>query len=209
MARRCTPRHDLGGGAGRVLRQSPCVAGRPVGPAAGRRPGAPDRFGTAMRAERPRTASRGARGDVQGAWRGAVLAVGRRLARLAPRATGAAVDGGLRALRRSPDVARVRRCVSRRAWKYCAMHRQLSVLRRKPEERERSGHVGLFRSERRVREHIRRSISTQYGEFASQRDSRRRQWRQKRLRQERRDAVGSAPAALGLGEGAHRPWQSG
>jgi len=101
-------RHDVACGSGGVVRPCARLAGRPVSSPAGRHPVAPYPFGTATHVERPRPVRRGARGDPQGVWWGALLAVGRRLA---PRATGAAVDGGLRALRRSPNVARVRRCV--------------------------------------------------------------------------------------------------
>ena len=38
MARRCTPCHEPTCGPGGVVRPSACVAGRPVGPATGRRP---------------------------------------------------------------------------------------------------------------------------------------------------------------------------
>ena len=64
MARRCTPRHEpacglSACGPGGAVRPSARVAGRPVGSgAAGRRPVAPDRRGTAPRAEQPRPVSR-------------------------------------------------------------------------------------------------------------------------------------------------------
>lgn len=65
---------------GAVVETSAGVAGRPVGPIAGRRHVPPDRSGIDAGAERPRPVSRGGRDDVQelpGEWRGAVLAVSR------------------------------------------------------------------------------------------------------------------------------------
>lgn len=105
MARLCTPCEGPTCGPRGVVRPSARLAGRPVGPAAGRRPVAPDRFGTATRADRPRPVSRGARGDVQGACRGVVLAGGggdsldSRYERLARRSTG-----------RTPRAAPIPRC---------------------------------------------------------------------------------------------------
>ncbi len=121
MARLCTPREAPACGFGVVVGWSVGVAGRPVDHAAGRRPVVPGRSGTAARTKRPRPVSRGARGDVQepqGAWRGAVLAVGRRRVPRVPRATDAAVEGGLRAQACAPAAARVRRCV--RIWSITA-----------------------------------------------------------------------------------------
>ena len=69
--------------------------------------------------------------------------------RLAPRATGAAVDGGLRALRRSPDVARVhRRTRSLRAWRRrwrlrCWSARSRTAMGRSPCSNSASLPLGL------------------------------------------------------------------
>ena len=82
----------------------------------------PELWRGALRRVAP-TSEQGARGGVeepQGAWTGAVLSVGRRRA---PRATDAAVEGGLRAPDRTPAAERVRRCV--RIWSITAATRLL------------------------------------------------------------------------------------
>ena len=114
MARRFTPCHEPACGPGGGVRPVACVAGRPVGSASGRRRRAGARFRTSGHTARPRPVSRGAGGDMQepqGAWRGAVPAVG---CRRPPRTMDAPIEGGRRAPGRCPGAERVRRGV--RIW---------------------------------------------------------------------------------------------